>query len=328
MSEDFNISRLRRITNALFVMDSSVNRPGLMSGKIGLACYYFHLSRITGNDLYSHFAEKLINESTVLLYEGMSLDFEDGLAGIGWAIGYLAGNKFIEADTDDVLEDFDAAISEAVAQCSILPSSTLLGFAFYYYSRIEWRHIKYDSAIIYNIKRNAGLVIKELDKRMSINIDLPIEEFDFAWTFPWYLWVKKKLSDKGVLEITSSIRARLIDAIKKIMESTLSPANKCFLGLIAETVALYDSSKIDYSPFIELRSPILKDGLAGAIVLLKISRNNGAGIQYVLNALKLRLEGYHDDCVSPAGYPINTSSEKSPAGLIYGIAGIGMGLII
>lgn len=106
--------RLKRIANILLLNASFINNLGLLNGKMGIAIFFYHYARYTGNNVYETFAGELIDE----IYEGInarsSIDFTDGLTGIGWGIEYLVQNGFIEADTDDVLEDIDEAVYQKI----------------------------------------------------------------------------------------------------------------------------------------------------------------------------------------------------------------------
>lgn len=55
-------SRQQRITNALVLNASFIDNLGLMHGKMGIAIYFFHLTRETKNQIYEDFAGKLLNK--------------------------------------------------------------------------------------------------------------------------------------------------------------------------------------------------------------------------------------------------------------------------
>ncbi|NQU34131.1 MAG: hypothetical protein HQ521_12935 [Bacteroidetes bacterium] len=101
------ISFTQRFTNHLMLNTSFMDNLGLMHGKMGIAIYFYHLARLTKNKKHEDFAGELIDE----IYEEISINprtnFENGFAGIGWGIEYLVQNGFIDADTDEVLEEFD-----------------------------------------------------------------------------------------------------------------------------------------------------------------------------------------------------------------------------
>src|SRR5450759_41468 len=87
--------RLQRIANVLLLNASFIDNLGLLNGKMGIAIFFFHYSRYTGNKAFEDFAGELIDE----IYEEIStltpMNFEDGLTGIGWGIEYLIRHNFV-----------------------------------------------------------------------------------------------------------------------------------------------------------------------------------------------------------------------------------------
>ena len=98
-----NILNTEHITNNLLLNASFIDNLGLLHGKMEISICFFHLARQTGNKTYEDFAGELIDEVYEEITADTPLDFESGLAGIGWGIEYFAQNGFIEADTNEVL---------------------------------------------------------------------------------------------------------------------------------------------------------------------------------------------------------------------------------
>jgi lantibiotic modifying enzyme len=90
-------SRQQRITNTLLLNASFIDNLGLMHGKMGIAIYFFHLARETKNQIYEDYAGELIDEIYDEISTTTTLDFENGLAGIGWGIEYLV--QLFKTDT-------------------------------------------------------------------------------------------------------------------------------------------------------------------------------------------------------------------------------------
>ena len=97
---------LQPLINTLLLNASFIDNIGLMHGKMGISVYFFHLARSTRNKVYEEYAGELIDEIYEEIIVNTPVNFENGLAGIGWGIEYLVQNGFIEADTDEVLEDY------------------------------------------------------------------------------------------------------------------------------------------------------------------------------------------------------------------------------
>jgi len=94
----------------LLLNASFINNIGLLNGKMGISILFYHLSRKFENKIYEEYAGELIDEIYEEITADTPVDFENGLAGIGWGIEYLVQNSFIEADTNEVLEEFDKKI--------------------------------------------------------------------------------------------------------------------------------------------------------------------------------------------------------------------------
>lgn len=105
-------TREQRIVNALILHAYSLEDPGLLHGKMGITLYFYHLGRNTGNDIFSKFAEDLLDHIINSLYTNLPIDFENGITDIGWGVEYLIQSGFIEANADEILEEFDAKIKK------------------------------------------------------------------------------------------------------------------------------------------------------------------------------------------------------------------------
>ncbi len=182
-------SRFQRIINVLLLNASFIDNLGLMHGKMGIAIFFFHLSRETQNQVYENYAGELIDE----IYEEITittpLDFENGLAGIGWGIEYLAQNGFIEADTDEVLEDFDNRLQPSRNQFhGIGLLKGLIGLGAYYLKRIQ-KPASTDEEVSTLINKQMLVhLIDELELRVEnegvINLVNGNETFTLTWDFP------------------------------------------------------------------------------------------------------------------------------------------------
>jgi len=104
----------KRIVNVLLLNSSFIENIGLMHGKMGISIFFFHLARKTKNSINKNYAGELIDEIYEKISTNIPANFENGLAGIGWGIEYLAQNGFIEADTDEMLEEFDNRLFQAL----------------------------------------------------------------------------------------------------------------------------------------------------------------------------------------------------------------------
>ncbi|MDR0574375.1 MAG: hypothetical protein LBG96_10175, partial [Tannerella sp.] len=107
-----NDELLQRIARYLMLHGSFIDNIGLLNGKMGIAIFFYHYSRYTGKNIYDDFAGELIDEIYNEIHVNTPCDFKDGLCGIGWGMEYLIRNNFVNADSDEVLEDLDKRIME------------------------------------------------------------------------------------------------------------------------------------------------------------------------------------------------------------------------
>ena len=133
------ISTDQRISNTLLLNASFIDNLGLMHGKMGISICFFHLARQTGNQIYEDYAGELIDEIYEEITANTPVDFENGLAGIGWGIEYLVQNGFIEEGEDNILEELDNAVFQLERKKPELSGkyNDFFGYGLYYLYRAK-----------------------------------------------------------------------------------------------------------------------------------------------------------------------------------------------
>lgn len=195
---NITFSKQQRITNSLFLNANFIENIGLMHGKMGIAIYFFRLAKETDNSVYEEFAGELIDEIYDEIYIKTPCDFENGLAGIGWAIEYLVRNKFIDADTNEVLEEFDNRINHEITLNSpteIGIHKGICGYIIYLLSRLNSNET--GTASFENIRKNLMVLIDQLKQQVENQfIDMNGEvfwnepvQFDLTWDYTCLIWV-------------------------------------------------------------------------------------------------------------------------------------------
>lgn len=99
-----------QISDLLLINGGFLDHPGLYTGEMGVALFFTRYARYTRNDLYLDYSYDLMEKAQNNIHWDTSINYKHGLTGVGSAIEYLVQNRFIEADTDDVLEEFDNRI--------------------------------------------------------------------------------------------------------------------------------------------------------------------------------------------------------------------------
>lgn len=259
----------QRITNILLLNASFIDNLGLMHGKMGIAIYFFHLARETQNQIYEDYAGELIDEIYEEITLETSLDFENGLAGIGWGIEYLVQNGFIEADTDEVLEEFDNKLFKQLVYSTpqnIGLLNGLTGLGAYFLKRVQNPQANDESIQTLTNKQTLIHLIDQLDRRtqdIGAIIHEPESElqvtgfkfqvepetsnlkpvasnlkpetkptFDLLWDYPVLLWFLAELHAQNIFNFkVETIIQRLIEPLSEELNYPQQHSNRLLLAL-------------------------------------------------------------------------------------------------
>lgn len=85
---------------------------GILNGRFGIVIFLFHYSQYIKNEVYSQFAERILDDILNRISDSTPMSFDEGLLGIGWGMEYLYQNHFIQCDTNLLLEEIDEKILE------------------------------------------------------------------------------------------------------------------------------------------------------------------------------------------------------------------------
>jgi len=108
------MSKLDKIVQRLIVNGTLTEQPGLLYGKMGIAIFFFHYARYTGNVLFEDYAMDLIVEIQKQMNTGkMHLRYDTGISGLGVGFEYILQHHFLEAEDGDIFDDFDARMYRA-----------------------------------------------------------------------------------------------------------------------------------------------------------------------------------------------------------------------
>ncbi|MCL1933936.1 MAG: glycosyltransferase [Candidatus Azobacteroides sp.] len=162
---------VERIIQNLMIDNTVNNDLGLLYGKMGKVIFFFHYYQFTGNDLYENYAMQLIEEIRYMINYNIPVYYENGLAGIGTGFEYLAQNRFIDNNTNDILAECDDLIYKATFDTPVSNFSLLngyMGLARYWTFRLQ-----NNTNIMQNDKNT--LIVEALDHILQI-VDSNIPE--------------------------------------------------------------------------------------------------------------------------------------------------------
>jgi len=177
MSSNFKqhiASRLQRIANLLLLNASIIDNLGLLNGKMGIAIFFYHYAYHTGNEMYEVKAGELIDEIYGEIHQNTSVNYADGLSGFGAGIEYLVKNGFIEANTDEVLEEIDKKIYYTVRH---VPNRIdlcfgLTGCGKYYTARLYNPFNNKETKVTTLNEEHLSCIVDSLDKTYDTYFDL------------------------------------------------------------------------------------------------------------------------------------------------------------
>lgn len=242
---DFQISKYQNLITSLLLNGRLMQNIGLMHGKTGLAVVFYHLARKTGNTAFETFAEELIDDIIPVLSTQLPIDFENGLAGIGWGIEYLIQNHFLEADSDEVLEDFDKQIFLKfleVPQSNIGLLNGVIGTGHYFLMRIRGAKQKQKNIIA----ETNRIALQQVCDHLNLMLSQPANLLNLRKE-PFYNPVsinreKSHIDPVPVFEITWDLPA-LVNFLTEILELSAIQNNLTTL-LTRILISLQSSSQL------------------------------------------------------------------------------------
>jgi Lanthionine synthetase C-like protein len=262
-------NRLHRIANVLLLNSSFTDNPGLLNGKMGIAIFFYHYSRYTKNKIYEDYAGALVDEIYEEINTSTSVNFENGLTGIGWGIEYLVKNKFVQADTDEALADIDNTVYKHRLNNPILINSgdDLFGYGFYHVARILGHKIDDDdlNTLIkkYHLIFLADECERILGQKSCTRSNIKTLSIDTVNSFIWFLLEIQKLGifpvkvekifhsvpdyiEKGIQKLSDMAgHALLLTLAEKTMDSVKDNSVRDLIKRILEKV---DGEKVLSSP--------------------------------------------------------------------------------
>lgn len=148
----------------------SLEREGLFYGKMGVVVFLFHYASVCQDEFYENIAMNLISEVFSLVNLQTSIDYADGLSGIGSAIEYLYKNEFISGDINEMLYDFDLLFDNVLLQDynELNLQSHLLGLIRYYRFRLSGKFIDSENEQTIKNKLNLSYLLNLLESEEYI----------------------------------------------------------------------------------------------------------------------------------------------------------------
>jgi hypothetical protein len=112
LSELINLKQQENLRNIAYLLLSASHKKtdifDSLYEKLGIAIFFFHYSRASGDTVYEEKASGLLDEIYHIQY--IPNDRINEFLWIGIKIEYLAQHGFVRANTNEILENFDQLI--------------------------------------------------------------------------------------------------------------------------------------------------------------------------------------------------------------------------
>lgn len=132
---------IKRILEILKI--GKTNKLGLFTGNTGICLALYMLAKKYGISDAVKIADGLLEEVVQNISQINNTNFDDGLAGIGYAVSLLSEYDCVTGDIDNILYEIDAAIYKAVTsekiEFSLDCTKGLVGYMIYYVTRLSNR---------------------------------------------------------------------------------------------------------------------------------------------------------------------------------------------
>jgi len=195
--KDINIGKIERKLKAIAkeIIDTTgtTDKIGLLDGKMGIAIFFYELSRWTKNKDYENFADGLIDEIFDKINKNeVPFHFSGGLEGIAWGIEYLSENKFIEGDTNEILAELDDKVYQHyidIDKTRVNSTEQLIGNGFYMLARYKKINAFGDNTQKYIYKRYISDIVNNLYYCIDNNLIETKEPliYNIVWHLPLIL---------------------------------------------------------------------------------------------------------------------------------------------
>lgn len=178
MEED-NQVRLQSIANTLLINIQYMSKNGLLDGKMGAVLFLYHFSRYTKEQFYEDLADLLLDTVAETIKMDTNPKSRESLFGVGLGIEYILSQRFVEGDSDELLEDFDKMLL-SVEMNGTSPIISL-------YVSVRKNEIPFNLSQL--------IELRNVIKHPSV-LDLPTKKTDYSLILPDLIWEGLSIFDR------------------------------------------------------------------------------------------------------------------------------------
>lgn len=266
---------------------SSIKDLGLMEGKMGACLFFYIIGKAQKKSHFNKQGELLLDNIINEVSSNIPTNFGRGLAGIGWGVEYLIQNKYVDGNSDEILEDIDNQILltlSTINNFGLDISDGLSGYILYLVQRLKnkrtgKRSLSFDlnkELLIYTLNR---IHKKEIKENFSFS---DVIQFDFFQGHTYLLRLLRHVYDlhlfnDKVEHMASDLLSQLEAFRPRHHTNRLHLAIE--IGLLSNSISTSKwNNMID-----NLLHSVDFDSLVDEVVIQSISLRNGlTGLRYLL----------------------------------------------
>ncbi len=185
------INKVNTITDLLVSRTTANEKIGLSNGETGKLIYFYKLAHYSKNVVHKEYADNMIGYVIDTVKSTKSIDFENGLAGVGWGIEYLIQNNYYTANEkiESILTSIDCQIFYSTTYRFIDKIGLLkgiLGHGIYLLSRVTNPNSNDELLSFLTNKQILKNLVEEMDIMTKHNHGFLIESdlFNLKWDLP------------------------------------------------------------------------------------------------------------------------------------------------
>lgn len=196
------MNQIKELNNRLLSLVKNDYPIGLVTGKMGICIYYYHLSRLEESEEYRQVADGLLDDVISQLSETTDVTVESGLAGIAIGLNHLVEENFVKGNINEILEEVDNVVFKKLAfliyrdVIKRIPKVDLIHLLYYLYIRYE-KQTSFDNKFVFQ-----ELIIKTIEMfKEDLSVDFFSEYFSFSlrdFHLPSFLYIVSKIYDLNI----------------------------------------------------------------------------------------------------------------------------------
>lgn len=236
------------IGKILQIQDSMLSEnAGLFTGDMGICLALYLLSKKGKIKQAEVEADKLLEHIIDVIKNPCNTTFDNGLAGIGWAINFLHSSNNLDGDVDEILYNIDASLykdlTKTNAVFNISVANGLSGYLVYFTERLANSSHHIDTVQHRLIVESIQIAVDKLYELMPDILPKTSNDLYISvlWEIPFVFFNLSRIYELGIYR----------DKIKNVI--------RCWEVFIQSAIPFYNINKLYFAVSLAYMNRILKE---------------------------------------------------------------------